>query len=786
MNYKIFSKPKAMRKTLSVLAITGLVLGSLSGLVYSRTAEANNGINTYTNPSTGTLSVGDNLEVHMTVTLDPNDTNPITLTACTVNAVDVKNSFQNFSSGTSGHFMVTYTVGSGDANRSAGTIPINCTLHQTGSVTVTGFDDNNTVAINTTIGGGGGTTTPSLSLSEVSISPNTGTSTTGSAIEVFFREASGTSDLTVTGTCKVNAMDVGSTFQNLGSGLYKVSYTVGSSDGERPAGHVPIGCTLGNSSGNITASAWTDNNTLIIDTNGDGMVDNGTNTLGFTVVASPNSGALMPGDSIYIYLQDPLPSADVVIGSAGCRVNNVDVSGSYIYQGNGLYRLTYTVGQNDTSRYAGEIPFDCTLQNQTGSVHLVSFTDNNTLSIECNGTGGGTGTTTTSTSTNPITFTVAAVPGSGTLHASSTIDVYLQETHGNLNIGLNGTCRVNDVNVAGSFVNLTDGLYKVMYTVGANDPERAAGTIPINCALKDTISGTSTVVTGFTDNNTLAIDTNNNGAITPPTGTSTPYISTVIANPSSGTLSVGQQLTVQIQEGNSDAGFTGGSCTINAKDVSSTWVNMGNGLYKVIYTVAAGDTNVSAGQLAINCNLSKTGSTLHIGAFTDNNTVAINTSTGGGTGTTTTATSTTGGNIHGSVGGSATSSTTTLAVTSIDQIETVALSGGGYDTGWVWIFNVTVPSNETILQTKFANWVSSNGSTTIPVAGNMRVSSPQSSTSTPVTITSANTYSSPINLSSDLDTSAPGRQIQLLVEMQVPAGTPNGSYTTSYGIRSSD
>ena len=128
----------------------------------------------------------------------------------------------------------------------------------------------------------------------------------------------------------------------------------------------------------------------------------------------------------------------------------------------------------------------------------------------------------------------------------------------------------------------------------------------------------------------------------------------------------------------------------------------------------------------------------------------------------------------------------TLAVTSITPVNTYATIGGGFDAGWSWTFNVTVPTSEASTTMKFADWVS--GANTIAAASNIRFYSAQSSnansTSTAITISAANTYSSAMALTGDLDAATQGRQIQITVEAQVPTGSAGGSYSTSYGIQS--
>ena len=71
------------------------------------------------------------------------------------------------------------------------------------------------------------------------------------------------------------------------------------------------------------------------------------------------------------------------------------------------------------------------------------------------------------------------------------------------------------------------------------------------------------------------------------------------------------------------------------------------------------------------------------------------------------------------------------------------------------------------------------------VANNMRISSEQADNDgATVTITAANEYSDDLRMVEDLDPAMPGLQVQVLVEVRIPTGTDDGSYVTSYGIRS--
>ncbi|MDO8469620.1 MAG: Ig-like domain-containing protein [bacterium] len=132
-----------------------------------------------------------------------------------------------------------------------------------------------------------------------------------------------------------------------------------------------------------------------------------------------------------------------------------------------------------------------------------------------------------------------------------------------------------------------------------------------------------------------------------------------------------------------------------------------------------------------------------------------------------------------------TAESVTLAVTGISASSTFATANDTYASGWSWVFSVTVPTGETSTTMKFADWIS--GSNTIAAASNIRFYSAQSSNATsssPITITAANTYPSAMTLNADLDANTAGRQIQIVVEAKVPTGSAGGSYSTSYGIQS--
>jgi hypothetical protein len=124
-----------------------------------------------------------------------------------------------------------------------------------------------------------------------------------------------------------------------------------------------------------------------------------------------------------------------------------------------------------------------------------------------------------------------------------------------------------------------------------------------------------------------------------------------------------------------------------------------------------------------------------------------------------------------------------LDVTSVTPVMTSGTAGGGYDGGWSYIFNITVPTNETNLAMKFSDWL--YGAYSIPAGGNMQISSLQADNNdAPIAIPAGDAWSTPtLHMTGDLSPSTPGLQVQVDVQVQIPAGSVNGPYTTTYGVQ---
>ncbi len=154
-------------------------------------------------------------------------------------------------------------------------------------------------------------------------------------------------------------------------------------------------------------------------------------------------------------------------------------------------------------------------------------------------------------------------------------------------------------------------------------------------------------------------------------------------------------------------------------------------------------------------------------------------SSGNGTGTTTSS------DVTFTTNSSA--STTPLAVTGVDSVKTNATADDTYVHGFEWVLHLTVPDTEDAFRMKFSNFLRTGGGGTITTANHVRLFSPQSSNASSeesaITETDTN-YGGWLYLNGDTATSTAGRQVDVTVEVRVPSGTPNGSYTTTYGAQS--
>jgi hypothetical protein len=128
-----------------------------------------------------------------------------------------------------------------------------------------------------------------------------------------------------------------------------------------------------------------------------------------------------------------------------------------------------------------------------------------------------------------------------------------------------------------------------------------------------------------------------------------------------------------------------------------------------------------------------------------------------------------------------TASTTPLAIDSISTNQSSGVADNTFADGWSWTIHFTVPDNENAFRIRFSDW--GNASNSFATANDVEIYSPESSnaSSSASAITETdNGYSGWIYLNGDTASTTPGRQIDLVVNVKIPFGTPNGSYSSNF------
>lgn len=128
-----------------------------------------------------------------------------------------------------------------------------------------------------------------------------------------------------------------------------------------------------------------------------------------------------------------------------------------------------------------------------------------------------------------------------------------------------------------------------------------------------------------------------------------------------------------------------------------------------------------------------------------------------------------------------TASTTPLAIDSITTDQSSGVADNTYADGWQWTIHFTVPTNEDAFRIRFSDW--GNASSSFPTANDVQIYSPESSNATSSSSAIGETdngYSDWIYLNGDTDPLTPGRQVDLVVQVKIPFGTPNGSYSSNF------
>lgn len=130
--------------------------------------------------------------------------------------------------------------------------------------------------------------------------------------------------------------------------------------------------------------------------------------------------------------------------------------------------------------------------------------------------------------------------------------------------------------------------------------------------------------------------------------------------------------------------------------------------------------------------------------------------------------------------------TSAQATAVLESVRPYAVADDSFEHGWKYVLHLSLPSNETLLKLKLTDF--SDGIHTVG-ADHMRIYSAQSNMSdaaNALVLTGPDTWSAPLTLTSDLNESEAGRQVDVTVEVRVPVGTEGGSFGTTYAIQSDE
>ncbi len=506
-------------------------------------------------PSSGVLRIGSTTTA--TITAGGNETGLVVGSTMTINGVNVASTFTELGGG---QYRVTYTVVEGNTNRlDSADLPINFRLqdgagNQSNSYTVS--DAANRPGIDAT----------RPTISSVSFNPSSGVLKVGASTQATITAGGSELNLVASSTMmSINGKNVASTFVSLGGGQYRVTYTVADGDNNiLDSADLPVALVVRDISGNSsliynTADAL---NRPGVDTQRPVI-----NSVSFT----PSSGVLKIGDTATATIVAAGNETGLTASTTGLLINGKNVASTFVELGGGQYRVVYVVaeGDGDVSDAAG-LSVNLSLLDGVGNsaVPFTTADGDNRPGVDAN---------------RPTISSVSFNPSSGLLRIGASASITI--TAGNSETGLSAstTLLVNGKNIAGTFSSLGGGQYRVTYTVVDGDTDISDSLdLPVSLQLSDAAGNRSLVYNAADIANRPGVDAH------------TPSIINVSFAPTSGYLRIGQSATITITAGNSEAGLLASTTamTVNGRNVSGAFTDLGGGQYRVIYTVASGDSDI--------------------------------------------------------------------------------------------------------------------------------------------------------------------------------------------------
>ena len=413
-------------------------------------------------------------------------------------------------------------------------------------------------------------------ISSVTITPNSGYVKVGSTVSITVTAGNNEAGLTPS-NASINGKAV--PLADQGNGTYTGTYTV--MEGDNESTNVEATNITLTGSGGPSAPASSSGSTL--------TVDGKTPTI-ISVTIFPDTGDVTTSDNV------------IIIGAAGGNETGLTASNALINgrsipltdQGNGTYRGIYTVGAGDNQSVNIEAA-NITLTDAAGNVSGAASSSGSSLSVVI--------APPVTPPAAPTITTVSLSPNSGSVKIGGLVTITV--TEGNNEAGLTPS----NATFNGKQIPLSDqgnGTYIGNYVVAAGDND---GT---------NIDATNITLTGAggtsdpaaSSGSTLKIDAHK------------PAISSVALAPNSGLMKAGDSVTITVTAAGNETGLNPSNASINGKSVPLT--DQGNGTYRGIYTVLAGD-NQGVNINATNITLTDTAGNISVSASSSGSTLKVDT-----------------------------------------------------------------------------------------------------------------------------------------------------------------
>jgi len=290
--------------------------------------------------------IGDTIRATTTVTAD---SVVYTLGTTTINGVAAQNLVKINNS----TYTFDYVVQSGNADRSAGTIPVSLMLKD-------GLNQYNNPASTTVQLNTASIDANAPTISSVSFAPSSGVLKIGDTATATITAVGNETGL-LANSLTINGKTVTGTFTELGGGQYRVIYTVQDGDTDRlDSDDLPINFSIKDTAGNISANYTT------ADSGNRPGVDAHAPTIS-SVSFAPSSGVLKIGDTATATITAVGNETGLLANSL--TINGKTVTGTFTELGGGQYRVIYTVQDGDTDRLdSDDLPINFSIKDTAGNI----------------------------------------------------------------------------------------------------------------------------------------------------------------------------------------------------------------------------------------------------------------------------------------------------------------------------------------------------------------------------------------------------------------------------------